>query len=119
MTAVAYHAVMSSGESAKSGKGDYRDDFAQSASAALRRFRERDNPTGQKLGNKACGEMLGTSEATISKVCSGKQHMQMDLAIALAEALGVSVDDVLRRQGYPMAQPDQVSRVTQAKRARR
>ncbi len=99
MSAAAYDLPVST-------KGAYRRDYAESAQRALVRYKEKDNPTGQKLTDDACGELLETSGATINLVANGKRPMQMPLAIALSAALDCTLDDLFLRDGIRSGHDD-------------
>jgi plasmid maintenance system antidote protein VapI len=96
-------------------KGDYRKDYAESARAALLSFMATYDPSGKKLTNPEAAKLLKTSAATVSKVASGTQHMQMPMAIELANILGVTVDDLMVRRGRRAQAPEEgLERVLEA-----
>ena len=83
-------------------KGDYRHDYALSAQNALLRFiADRGG-----LSDEAAATALNTSTSTISLVKRGLRNMQMPLAIELSAALGVTIDDILAREGRPARESD-------------
>lgn len=57
----------------------------------LRRFRERD-----RLSQAALAKMVGTEQSTISNLEAGVRWPSSELAVKLAEALGVKVASLWR-----------------------
>jgi transcriptional regulator with XRE-family HTH domain len=62
----------------------------------VRQYRERAGLTQAQLAERA-----GLADATISRVERGRLHPSADLIGKLASALGVTVDDLLRRRSPP------------------
>lgn len=81
-------------------KGAYRKDWAESARVALNRFLSGETSNRpRKLTHPEAEELLRVSTAMISRVAAGKQQMQMGMAIRLAELTGVTLDDIMQRNG--------------------
>lgn len=92
-------------------KGAYDGTMAESARAALLRFRREHGRKGRLLPDGETGKKLGTSSATINKVSNGDQQMQMPLAIALCKELRCTLDDLMHREGIPRDEEAEAARL--------
>lgn len=69
----------------------------------------------RNLKQVAIGEMMGISEATTSKIFSGKANLTIDHLANLASELSISVIDILAYSDKKKAESDPVEAVLQIK----
>ena len=82
-------------------KGAYHKDYAGSARSVLNRWLLGDNPTREKISGAEAAKMFGVSQGTISKISSGAQQMTLIVALPLCQQLGITLDDLMFREGSP------------------
>lgn len=52
----------------------------------------------KKKSNKWLSEQLNIGQATVSKWCTNRSQPSLDMAIRIADTLGVSLDELVRRE---------------------